>query len=171
MKPLRIYRVSNHYVRFLSGVDPNVAYNKDSRRPYVGIVFSWGAHNYFVPMESPKPNHANLKPGPHLMFIDGGRLGLLGFNNMIPIPDSALIQVDINSEPDQKYAALLRRQASYINRHKADVLDHAQRTYYAVTTGRNKFLMGISCDFKKLERASKKYDPAYRPKSKVKPKA
>lgn len=171
MKQLKIYRVSNHYVKFLAGVDPNVAYNKDSRRPYVGIVFTLGSHNYFVPMESPKPNHTKLKPGPHLMFIDGGRLGLLGFNNMIPIPDTALTIVDIDNDPDQKYAALLRRQASYINRHKADVLDHAQRTYYAVTTGKNKFLMKISCNFKKLERASKKFNPNYKPKPKSKPKA
>lgn len=166
MEPLKIYRVSDHYIRFLSGLDHRVAYNKGSSRPYVGVVLLVGAHRYFVPMESPKPNHVNIKPGPHIMRIDNGKLGLLGFNNMIPIPDCARSLVDIDGERDHKYAELLRHQASYINRHKADAYDHAQRTYHAVVTGANKFLVGISCDFKKLERASKKYDPAYRSTSK-----
>lgn len=168
MEPLKIYRVSEHYVRFLSGLDSRVAYNKGNRRPYVGVVLSVGAYRYFVPMESPKPNHANIKSGSHIMRIDNGHLGLLGFNNMIPIPDTALILLDIDSEPDRKYAELLRRQASYINRHKADIMDHAQRTYRAVVNGTNKFLVKISCDFKKLERASKNYDPNYHPNTKHK---
>lgn len=168
MEPLKIYRVTDHYIRFLSGLDTRVAYNKGNRRPYVGVVLLVGAHRYFVPMESPKENHANIKPGPHIMRIDNGKLGILGFNNMIPIPDCARSLVDIDGEPDRKYAELLRRQASYINRHKADALDHALRTYHAVVNKTNKFLVGISCDFKKLERASKSYDPNYRPDSKGK---
>jgi protein AbiQ len=111
-------------------------------------------------MESPKPNHARIKPGRHIMKLDNGRLGLLGFNNMIPIPDSALIRFDINAEPDKQYADLLRRQVSYINRNKASVLDHASATYYQVVTKKNQFLCSISCDFAKLEKASKQYDPS-----------
>lgn len=162
MESLRIYRVKDKYIRFLHSRDERVQWNKGARRPYVGVVLYVGSYRYFVPMESPKPNHAKIKPGRHLMKLDNGRLGLLGFNNMIPVREDALIKVDIDAEPDPKYAELLRRQATFINRNKAAVLDHASKTYYAVTA-RNKtndFLLRICCDFKKLERACDQYDPA-----------
>lgn len=166
MESLRIYRVSDQYIRFLNSRDSKVQYNKGARRPYVGVVFSFAGYHYFVPMESPKPNHANIKSGKHIMKLDEGRYGLLGFNNMIPVHKDALIEFDINSEPDAKYRELLKRQASLCNRHKADILNHAQMTYFDVVNKKNKFLVGISCDFKKLEAACKSYKKDF----KVKPK-
>lgn len=88
MNNLRIYRVDDRYIRFLKSRDHRVQDNKNKRRPYVGIVLTVGQYEYFVPMESPKPNHANIKSGKHIMRLDGGRLGLLGFNNMIPVRDA-----------------------------------------------------------------------------------
>lgn len=165
MESLRIYRISDHYIRFLHGCDDKVQYNKGAKRPYVGVVFNFGGYKYFVPMESPKPNHANIKSGKHLVKLDGGKYGMLGFNNMVPVPNDALIELDIDAEPDVKYRELLRRQASLCNRMKADILNHAQMTYFDVVNGTNKFLIRISCDFKKLEKASKSYKKDYRPKT------
>lgn len=162
MEALQIYRISDKYIRYLKNVDNRVQDNKNRRRPYVGVVLMVGEHRYFVPMESPKPNHINLRPGRHLMKLDDGKLGLLGFNNMIPVHDSALISFNIDLEPDKKYAELLRRQAGYMNRHKADILDHAAKTYFGLVNKKNKFLMTVCCDFKKLEKACKYYNPDYR---------
>lgn len=159
MDTLKIYRISDKYIRFLKSRDDRVQDNKNRHRPYVGVVLLVGSYRYFVPMESPKPNHKNIKPGRHIMRLDNGQLGLLGFNNMIPVHDSALITFDIEKEPDAKYSELLKRQAAFINRHKADVLNHASQTYYSVTSKKNKFLLGICCDFKKLERACNQYNP------------
>lgn len=159
MEKLRLYRVTDKYIHFLKTRDSRVQDNKNRRRPYVGVVLLVGDYRYFVPMESPKPNHANIKPGRHIMKLDGGKLGLLGFNNMIPVHDDALISFDIDKEPDAKYVDLLRHQVTYINRNKADVLNHASQTYYNVVNKKNAFLLGICCDFKKLERACKQYDP------------
>ena len=165
MESLKIYRITDHYARFLSGVDSRVQYNKHARRPYVGVVLTVGSYRYFVPMESPKENHKNLKPSVHIMPIAGGTYGILGFNNMIPVPPSALVSFDIDHEPDRKYAELLRRQISYINRHKSDVLDRASRTYYLATTkNKNSFFVKVCCDFKKLESACGRYNPNYSPK-------
>lgn len=160
MESLRIYRVEEKYIRFLKSRDSKVQDNKGRRRPYVGVVLFVGSYKYFVPMESPKPNHVNIKPGRHIMKLDDGKLGLLGFNNMIPVPDSALIVFDINNEPDLKYAELLRRQASYINRNKAAVLSHASSTYYHVVNKKTEFLRRVCCDFVKLEKACDQYDPS-----------
>lgn len=161
MENLKLYRVDDKYIRFLKGSDNRVQNNKNKRRPYVGVVLLVGDYRYFVPMESPKPNHANIKSGKHIMKLDNGRLGLLGFNNMIPVNDSALISFDIDQEEDEKYAELLRRQISYINRRKADILDSASKTYFKATNGNNEFLSKICCDFKKLERACKRYNPNF----------
>lgn len=165
MESLRIYRISDHYIRYLSGRDPKVQYNKNARRPYVGVVFSFGGYKYFVPMESPKPNHANIKPGKHIIKLDGGKYGLLGFNNMVPVHKDALIELNIDAEPDPKYRELLRRQAFLCNRIKADILNHAQMTYFDVVEKKNAFLVRISCDFKNLEKACKAYNKDYKPKS------
>lgn len=166
MDNLRIYRVSDHYIRFMHGRDTKVQYNKGARRPYVGVVFSFAGFEYFVPMESPKPNHANIKPGKHIIKLAGGRYGMLGFNNMIPVHKDALIEIDINAEPDVKYRELLKRQAALCNRMKADILNHAQMTYFDVVQNKNKFLVNISCDFKNLERACKTYRKDYKPSAK-----
>lgn len=100
------------------------------------------------------------------MKLDGGKYGMLGFNNMVPVHKDALIEFDIDAEQDRKYRELLRRQASLCNRSKADILNHAQMTYFDVVNGKNKFLMSISCDFKKLEQACKTYRKDFKPKKK-----
>lgn len=158
METLRIYKVEDKYIRYLHSRDAKVQYNKDARRPYVGIVFKFGGLQYFAPLESPKPNHANIKNGKHIIKLDNGKYGLIGFNNMIPVHKDALIAFDINAEKDEKYKRLLQHQVSLCNRIKADVLNHAQMTYFDVVGKSNAFLVRISCDFKKLEKACKQYD-------------
>ena len=169
MDNLRIYRISDHYIRFMNSRDTKVQYNKGARRPYVGVVFSFGGFKYFVPMESPKPNHANIKAGKHILKLANGKYGLLGFNNMIPVHKDALIEFDIDAEQDAKYRELLKRQASLCNRMKADILNHAQMTYFDVVNNKNAFLVRISCDFKKLEVACKSYRKDFKPKKTKEP--
>ena len=165
MDQLKIYKVADKYVSFLHGADNRVQHNKGMSRPYVGIVLIVGSYRYFVPMESPKEQHKKLRPSVHIMPIENGRYGLLGFNNMIPVPYGAVTLMDIDAEPDRKYAELLKRQATFINRHKADVYARAQKTYFRATTKKqDNFFRKICCDFKKLERVSERYDPGYRPK-------
>lgn len=91
-------------------------------------------------------------------------MGLLGFNNMVPVHKDALVEFDINAESDAKYRELLKRQARLCNRMKADILNQASATYFDVVNKKNKFLIGISCDFKALESACKKYRKDFKPK-------
>lgn len=159
MENLRLIKIDERYIRFLRSRDEKVQDNKGRKRPYVGVVITVGAFKYFVPMESPKPNHAKMKPGKHLMKIRNGQLGLLGFNNMIPVRDEAVIEFDIDGEADPKYRKLLREQMDELNRNKADVYDKASKTYYDVVNKKNRFLMNISCDFLTLEKACNEYRP------------
>lgn len=165
MDVLRIYKVTDHYIRYLHSYDSKVQYNKNAKRPYVGIVFNFGGTKYFVPMESPKPNHDNMKSGKHILKLKDGKYGLLGFNNMIPVHKDALIDYDINAEKDEKYKRLLQHQIALCNRMKADILNHAQMTYFNVVNNKNKFLVSISCDFRILEKVCKSYKKDYKPKT------
>lgn len=95
MGKFRFYHIDEHYIRFLHSLDNRVQHNKGQRRPYIGIVLSIDGINYYVPLESPKPNHANIKGGGPVMKLDEGRLGVMGFNNMIPVLPSCLLEFNI----------------------------------------------------------------------------
>ena len=157
MEKLRIYRIRDGFIEFLHEKDHRVQFNKRERRPYIGVVLEINGHKYFVPMESPKPNHEKLKSNVHIMRIDGGKYGILGFNNMVPAKDFFLVPFDIEKEPDERYKNLLRNQLEFCNDHKEDVYRHARKTYDGATGGRNPILTRVCCDFKLLEREYVKY--------------
>lgn len=142
MGKFQFYHINEHYISYLHSIDTRVQYNKGQRRPYVGIVLSINGIDYYVPLESPKPNHVNIKGGGPVMKLDDGRLGLMGFNNMIPVIPSCLIKFDIQSIENENYKMLLLNQLNYCNKNK------------------------VCCNFEKLERKSKKYDPNYVPSKK-----
>lgn len=159
MEDLKIYRISDRYIRYMHSHDSRVQYNKKQRRPYVGVVLRVNRYQYFVPMESPRPNHVNLKAGHHIFKLSGGKLGILGFNNMLPVPECALSIVDINAEADPQYKSLLQHQSRVIHNSTAAILQRAIRTYSDVINQKSSFLCGISCDFNALERACDAYQP------------
>lgn len=159
MENLKIYRIDDRYIRYLRSRDSRVQDGKDRKRPYVGVVLHVGSYRYFVPMESPKPNHVNIKPGKHIIKINKGIWGLLGFNNMVPVCDSEVVEYDLSAEADVKYRELCYNQLQWCNNNKADIYNCASRTYFDVVNHKNKFLLGISCNFKKLEKACNEYSP------------
>ena len=92
MKKLKLYKISEKYIHFLREVDPvNVKYNKKERRPYVGVVLEIQQFFYFAPLDSPKPKHLTMKNSLDFIKIDGGTLGVINLNNMIPVTKDALL--------------------------------------------------------------------------------
>ena len=63
MGKLRFYHIRDGYIEHLHKLDYRVQLNKGQRRPYVGIVLQIGSYDYYVPLESPKPNHLNIRSG------------------------------------------------------------------------------------------------------------
>ena len=157
MAKLRFYRIQEGYIEFLHKIDYRVQMNKNQRRPYVGIILTVGDYDYYVPLESPKPNHANIKSGGPVLKLDGGKLGIMGFNNMIPVKKYQLIEFDIMEEPDEKYRALLLNQLDYCNKNRELILKRASATYKKAVEGNNPFYRKVCCDFKKLENSCGKY--------------
>ena len=121
---MEIYNIKDSYIQFLRQYDTNVAENKKETRPYVGVLLKIGDIKYYAPFTSPKEKHKKMKNSKDFRKIAGGTLGAINFNNMIPVPDQALILKDINNEPDQRYKRLLQNQYKEI---KADWV-HIQKT-------------------------------------------
>ena len=84
---LRIVRVDSDYCDYLRKFDNKVAYNKNEKelRPFIGILFEIDNFEYFAPLSSPKEKHKSMKNTLDFFKIDGGELGAVNFNNMIPV--------------------------------------------------------------------------------------
>ena len=104
------YHISDAYIAYLRGFDTSVSDNKHESRPYVGVVIQIDDMKYYAPLTSPKPKHQKMKNGKDFRKINGGQYGAINFNNMIPVPDNAVISMSINNEPDAQYRRLLQNQ-------------------------------------------------------------
>lgn len=107
---MRVYHIQDQYVQFLRQYDKTVEENKQNARPYIGIVLQINDIKYYAPLTSPKSKHLKMKNGKDFRKIKGGEYGAINFNNMIPVPDCALISIDFKLEADVKYRNLLENQ-------------------------------------------------------------
>lgn len=121
MKNLKIYYINEAYINYLRKFDKNVAYNKNTTRPYVGIVYTYNNYNYFAPLASPKPKHKDINSKAIDIYkIKDGELGVVNINNMIPTPIEELTEV-LPTIKDSKYKKMLEEQLTFLNNHKAEL--------------------------------------------------
>lgn len=86
--------------------------------------------------------------------------------NMIPVLESCLIRFDIQEVKDTKYKMLLLNQLEYCNKNRDLILQRAETTYRKALSRKIPLYQKVCCNFEKLERKSKKYDPNYVPSKK-----
>ncbi|MDR0948637.1 MAG: type III toxin-antitoxin system ToxN/AbiQ family toxin [Lachnospiraceae bacterium] len=159
MSKIRFYKVHIDYIKYLHTIDIRVQYNATRQdaytenRPYIGVVLTVNGKNYFAPMEHPRSEHQKLKSNPHIFKIDGGKYGLVGLNNMLPIPSEQLISFDINTSPRRKE---LMSQFIYCQNHFAELTAKANNVYQR-RQHPNAFEEKLYCDFAKLEAAADLY--------------
>lgn len=162
MIELKLYRVKIDYIKYLYKFDKMVQYNPNKednyteKRPYLGIVLHINSLNYFVPLEHPREEHRTMKDNQFIYKIHDGKYGILGFNNMIPIPDNELIRFDINLE-NRRYKQILISQYRFCNKHTKEILKKANYTYLNRIDGKNKFLVKVCCNYKLLEQKCLEY--------------
>lgn len=160
---MKLYYVKDEYVQYLFSVDNKVSDNKHERRPYVGIVFKVNNIHYYVPLSSPKDKHATMKNTKDFRKIKGGEYGVINFNNMIPIIQEALIDLDIQKEEDAQYRALLQNQYRCIDDDKDNITKIANNLYNLCQkdddelTSNDKKVKARCCNFKLLEEAIEPY--------------
>ena len=166
LKKLNFYIIEDNYIKYLSQFDKHVAYNKNEKRPYIGIVIMVNNHYYFAPMFSPKQKHRMYKDNLSFFRIINSKtkndLGIIRFSDMIPVPEKCVCLLDVKSK-SYGYKRLLSEQYSYINKPESrlKITEKSDKLYKIVTkNGKSrmaKFYKDLSCDFKLLEEKSTLY--------------
>lgn len=164
IRNFRIVKVDYKYCDYLRQFDNKVPYNAGSKelRPFIGILFVVNGCEYFAPLSSPKAKHLDMKNNIDLVKIDGGRLGVINFNNMIPVKPSNYELFDLNSKPtttpELKRQNLLKSQLLWLNKNISTVKSKAIKLYEKYKN--NKLPERISqrcCNFILLEKKCNQY--------------
>jgi len=131
---LKIVKVDSNYCDYLRKFDNKVPYNKFTKelRPFIGVLFKIDDCEYFAPLSSPKLKHLKMKKTLDFFKIKNGELGAVNFNNMIPVEDSVISQVDVIIRPSDRpnvryYKGLLNNQIDWCNQNSEKIIKKAQR--------------------------------------------
>ena len=155
---IRIYEVKSEYTKYLSNYQKHIfaqADGKDNRK-YIGIVFEVKGIKYFAPLSSFKDKHKQMKEG--VDFIKIKDYAVINLNNMIPVPDSQIVNIDINKEKDASYRYLLQAESREVNRQKNRIRKNAEIVYsHKKHNGVSTPLAKRTNDFDMLEKLCKEY--------------
>ena len=166
---LSFYLADTAYIEYLRTFDHKVPIN-DKRdgsriRTLIGIVLQLNDLKFYAPMSSPKPKHLTMKDLQDLVKIDGGALGVINLNNMVPINDSNVFKIDISNYPihnqsDVKYVELLKDQLTWCNIsvNKEKIVEKALKLYGVILSGKARpELVNRCCEFSLLVEKCKEY--------------
>lgn len=162
MDKLRFYRVTDQYIHFLRTIDPTILANdyENRKRPYVGIILSFGIHQYFAPLSSYKKwkydkvkNHTIHK----IIGKNKRHLAVIKLNCMFPIIQTEIEPIDFKKE-EQKYRDLLEEEYRAVLRDQDEIKAKARKLYSDVVVKKKRFFVELSCNFSLLEQEYVKYN-------------
>ena len=159
------YTIDTSYCNFLRQFDAKVPHTmeKKSSRPFVGIVFSIRDFKYYAPLTSPKPKHLAMSNQIDFLKINNGIWGAVNFNNMIPVNDFSIKEIDMridkyDSQDVITYKKLLMNQLSWCNSHRDLILKQAEKLYCMIVNNKAwKSLADRCCNFSEDEKRCKEY--------------
>ena len=163
-RTMKFYYVIDTYIQYLRDYDTKVAENKKESRPYVGVVVEIEDIKYYAPFTSPKRKHLNMKNSKDFRKIKNGIYGAINFNNMIPVPDNALVLIDIDNEPNEKYRRLLQNQYKAILSDSEIIIKTAEKLRKLILQEEetlseyDRKIKARCCDLRTLEKIYKMYD-------------
>ena len=165
--------LTSNYLKYLGIYENKVSLK--ANRPFIGIVFKVNNKEYFAPLSSPKEKHKRMKTNIDFFKIDKGNLGIINFNNMIPVINNDLCRNKLDLEmlskslntDDIKYFRLLKNQLEYCEKNKNIILAKAEKIYNIFTKNLEKLsesqkkMYRRVNNFKVLEHASKEFENEY----------
>ena len=127
--------LTSNYLKYLEIYENKVSLK--ANRPFIGIVFKVNNKEYFAPLSSPKEKHKRMKTNIDFFKIDKGNLGIINFNNMIPVINNNICRNKLDLEMlskslntnDIKYFRLLKNQLKYCEKNKNIILAKAEKIY------------------------------------------
>ena len=155
---LRIYEVKSAYIKFLSNYQEHIFSQNEGKdkRKYIGIVLEIKGIKYFAPLSSFKDKHKKMREG--VDFIKIKDYAVVNINNMIPVPESQIVNLDINKEKDPSYKYLLQAESREINRQKNRIKKNAEIVYsHKKHNGDSTALSKRTNDFELLEKLCAEY--------------
>ena len=160
MDSIKFYEIDEKYITYLSDFAPHLFWNKNPeqqfKRKYIGIVFQIDGYDYFAPLSSFKQKHRVMKD--NIDFIKIKNYAVINLNNMFPVPEKTRKYIDIGSQSDSKYRALLLAEYRYIKSIQEKIRKNAQALYKIKIKDGNSTSLAKRCnDFKALEKACDKY--------------
>lgn len=170
---MRLYSISDDYIEYLRKVFPRIYSNKIANRKhtrkYLGVVFKLNDFNYYIPLSSPKDAHDYITlNGKKVirkdsiivirMVVKGTLKGTLQIGTMIPVPDKALIQYNLEDEQDISYKELVQDEIIFIRKNANRIIKTAKLLYSKKTKGTHKNpVIDKVLDFKSIEEYSIKW--------------
>ena len=157
-KSIRINEVRNEYIEYLSSYQKHIFTQTDEnfKRKYIGIVLEVSGIKYVAPLSSFKDKHKKMKES--VDFIKIKDYAVINLNNMIPVPDSQIVNININKEKNASYRYLLQAESREVNRQKNRIRKNAEIVYsHKKHNGVSTPLAKRTNDFELLEKLSKKY--------------
>ena len=170
---MKLYSISDDYIEYLRKAFPRVYSNKIANRKhtrkYLGVVFKLNDFNYYIPLSSPKDAHDYITlNGKKVirkdsiivirMVVKGTLKGTLQIGTMIPVPDKALIQYNLQDEQDISYKELVQDEIIFIRKNTNRIIKTAKLLYSKKTKGTHKNpVIDKVLDFKSIEEYSIKW--------------
>ena len=155
---LLLVEIDSIYCDYLRKFDKKVPYNYDSKkhRPFIGVLFEVNNFKYFAPLSSPKPKHKKMKTKLDFLKLKNGELGVINFNNMIPVKNKNIRKINLDkiykNKKKQNYINLLKEQIYWLNRNDEKLFFRSKKLYDKYISGTlNKNIAKRCCDFLLLE--------------------
>ncbi len=172
VKDYRFVAISDEYIEYLQKSEPHVMSNKVTERTYhrkyIGIIEELNGFKYFVPLSSPKAKDYKdgkiKKDSLATIYIKDNKnlFATLRFNNMIPVPESEIINFDLNDEGDFQYKLIVLNELFFIRKNSSKIEKTAKNLYNAKKNQPNEpvfkqAILKITVDFSKLEELCRIY--------------
>lgn len=170
---MKLYSVSDRYIRYLRKFDKRVYDNKEdtrtTSRKYLGIVLKINNLNYYIPMSSPKEtdyknNEIRKSIIPIIRIISKEEIdgipvlkGTLRISNMIPVPEKELILYNPKLEKDKNYKILIEKELDFIEKNDNMIKRFAKIIYNQKVKNYNVSYIENVVDFKLLEQKCIEY--------------
>lgn len=107
-----------------------------------------------------------MKNSIDFLKLDGGKLGAINFNNMIPVRKDNIKLIDLNEDfniiSDEKYKMLLQNQIFWLNRNIEKVYSKSYKLYEKYVSKKlDSKIAKRCCNFKLLEQKCREYKMSY----------
>nr|MBP3258726.1 type III toxin-antitoxin system ToxN/AbiQ family toxin [Bacilli bacterium] len=167
---LKLVIIDSKYCNYLRKYDYRVPYNSDLKelRPFVGVLFKINNYEYFAPLFSPKPKHSKMKNAIDFICIDGGKYGIINFNNMIPVFEGNYKTIDIEkniittAKERRKYYRMQAEELMWISEHSTKIINQAIKLYFKYKENKlPDIIKNRCCNFQLLEEKCREYNEIF----------